>query len=96
MYSIRVKDNNREYVLKRIKISNIDKTLPSVSGVKNNSTYTKEITIKFWDKGGSGIKSATIDGKKIKSGIKYSKKGSHTLKLVDNAGNIRTINFVIK
>lgn len=96
VYSIRVKDNNREYVLKRIKISNIDKTLPSVSGVKNNSTYTKEITIKFWDKGGSGIKSATIDGKKIKSGIKYSKKGSHTLKLVDNAGNIRTINFVIK
>lgn len=96
VYSIRVKDKNREYILKRIKISNIDKTLPSVSGVKNNSTYSKEVTIKFWDKGGSGIRSATLDGKKIKSGTKYSKKGTHTLKVTDNAGNIRSIKFTIK
>lgn len=96
VYSIRVKDTKREYVLKRIKISNIDQILPSVSGVKNKGTYNKEITIKFWDKGGSGIKTATIDGVKIKSGAKFSKKGTHTLKVVDNAGNTKTIKFTIK
>lgn len=96
VYSIRVKDSNREYVLKRIKISNIDQILPSVSGVKNKGIYNKEVTIKFWDKGGSGIKAATIDGIKVKSGVNFSKKGTHTLKVVDNAGNTRTIKFTIK
>lgn len=96
IYSIRVKDNNKNYILKRIKISNIDKTVPSIFGVTNGSSYKGNVTIKFWDNGGSGIKSATLDGNKIKNGASVSKKGSHTLKVVDYAGNLKIVSFKIK
>lgn len=96
IYSIRVKDNNKKYILKRIKISNIDKISPSISGVKDGNTYKDNVIIKFWDKGGSGVKVATLDGDKIRNGASISEKGTHTLKVFDNAGNIKTVTFKIK
>lgn len=83
--------------LVRIKVSGIDKTAPTVTGVKNGRTYKKAVTIRFKDnKGGSGIKSATLNGKKIKSGKKIKKAGTYTLKVTDKAGNRRTVKFKIK
>lgn len=72
----------------------IDRTKPSVKGVKNAKTYKKAVTIKFSDK--NGIKSAKLNGKTVKSGAKASKKGNYTLKVTDNAGNVQTVKFKIK
>lgn len=73
----------------------IDTTKPSVSGVTNGKTYKKACTIKFSDKG-SGVKSAALNGKKISSGKKVTKKGSYTLVVTDKAGNKKTVKFKIK
>lgn len=72
-----------------------DTTKPKVSGVKNGKTYSKAVTIKFSDKD-SGIKSAKLNKKTIKSGTKVTKNGSYTLVVVDNAGNKTTVKFKIK
>lgn len=72
----------------------IDKTAPKVTGVKNNKTYKKAVTIKVTDK--NGVKSITLNGKKIKSGKKVSKNGSYKLVATDKAGNTKTIKFKIK
>ena len=72
-----------------------DATAPTVSGVKNNKTYKKAVTIKFSDKV-SGIKSAKLNGKTIKSGKKITKAGKYTLKVTDKCGHVRTVKFTIK
>lgn len=71
----------------------IDRTKPSVKGVKNGKTYKKAVTIKFSDK--NGIQSASLNGKAFRSGSKASKKGAYTLKVTDNAGNVKTVKFKI-
>jgi hypothetical protein len=78
----------------------LDKTKPTVTGVKNKKTYTKAVTIKASD-ADSGLKSATLNGKTIKiskltSGYKVSKNGTYTLKVTDKVGNTTTIKFTIK
>jgi hypothetical protein len=80
---------------KTCKVTEIDTTKPTVSGVKNGKTYKKAVTIKFSDKG-SGIKSATLNGKKIKTGKKVSANGTYKLVVTDKAGNKKTIKFTIK
>lgn len=72
----------------------LDKTKPTIKGVKNGTTYKKVVTIKFSDK--SGIRKATLNGKKIKSGTKVKKNGSYTLIVTDKAGNSRTVRFKIR
>ncbi len=72
----------------------VDRTKPSVKGVKNAKTYKKAVTIKFSDK--NGIKSAKLNGKTVKSGTKASKKGTYVLKVTDNAGNVQTVKFKVK
>lgn len=71
-----------------------DRTKPTIKGVQNKKTYKKSVTIKFSDK--SGIKKATLNGKKIKSGKKIKKNGKYTLIVTDKAGNVKKVNFVIK
>lgn len=71
-----------------------DNTKPTVSGVKNKITYKKAVKIKYADK--YGVKAATLNGKKFKSGKKVSKKGSYTVKVTDKAGNSTVVKFKIK
>ncbi len=71
-----------------------DTTKPTVSGVKNGKTYKKNVTVKFKDI--NGIASAKLNGKKIKSGKKITKKGKYTLKVTDKASNVTTVKFSIK
>lgn len=71
----------------------IDKTKP-VTNIKAK-TYHKKVTITFKDKT-SGVKTATLNGKKIRSGKVVSKTGSYVLKITDKAGNVRTVKFSIK
>jgi hypothetical protein len=80
---------------KTYKVTGIDTTKPTVSGVQNGKTYKKAVTIKFSDKG-SGIKSATLNGKKIKTGKKVSANGTYKLVVTDKAGNKKTVKFTIK
>jgi len=72
----------------------IDKTRPKVSGVANGKTYKAAKTIKYSDK--YGVKKATLNGKKISSGKKVSKKGSYKLVVTDKAGNQTVVKFKIK
>lgn len=72
----------------------LDDTKPTITGVKNGKTYKKAVTIKFSDK--SGIRKATLNGKKIKSGTKVKKNGSYTLIVTDKAGNSRIVRFKIR
>ena len=72
----------------------IDRTKPSIKGIKNGKTYKKAVTIKFSDE--NGIQSAFLNGRIFRNGSKASKKGTYTLKVTDNAGNVRTAKFKIK
>ena len=72
-----------------------DTKAPKVTGVKNNKTYSKKVTIKYSDDV-SGIKSAKLNGKRIKSGKKVKKAGDYTLVVTDKAGNKTTVKFSIK
>lgn len=74
----------------------IDKTKPSVSGVANGKTYQSARTIRFLDKGGSGIKNALLNGTQIKTGKKVSKKGTYHLIVTDKAGNQKITKFKIQ
>lgn len=71
----------------------VDTTAPKVKGVANHKSYRSAKTITFTDK--NGIKTATLNGKKIKSGKKVSKPGKYTLKVTDKAGNTTKVYFSI-
>jgi hypothetical protein len=94
-YTIRIKDIDNYYVLETVTIKNIDKTLPTVTGVGNKKTYKSSVTIKFKDSG-SGVRTATLNGKTIKSGTKVTKAGKYKLEVYDKAYNLKTITFTIK
>ena len=71
----------------------IDRKKPTTN-IKNKKTYKKNVKITFKDSV-SGIKKATLNGKKIKSGKKVKKNGDYTLKIYDKAGNVKTVKFTI-
>ena len=71
----------------------LDKTAPTTN-IKNKK-HSGSVKISFADKL-SGVKRATLDGKTIKNGYKISKKGTHTLKITDKAGNVKTVKFTVK
>lgn len=63
--------------------------------MKKYATYKAGKKVTFKD-ATSGIKTAKLDGKKIKSGKKITKKGKHTLVLTDKCGNVNKVKFTIK
>lgn len=79
------------YELKDYKV---DHKKPTVTGVTNGKTYKKAVIIKFKDE--SGIKSAKLNKKKIKSGTKVTKNGSYVLSVTDKSGNTKTVRFKIR
>lgn len=87
------KDKDGKEIVKKTVYFAIDKSQPKTN-IKN-VTYYKKVKVTFKDSI-SGIKKATLDGKKIKSGEVIKKKGSHKLVIIDNAGNKITKKFKIK
>ena len=71
----------------------IDKTKP-VTNMKAKK-YSQKVTVNFRDKL-SGVKKATLNGKKISNGKVVTQKGNYLLKITDRAGNVRTVKFSIK
>jgi hypothetical protein len=71
----------------------LDKTLPSVSGVADGTTYMgASVTINFSD---ANPVTATLDGGSITSGTVVTQEGRHVLVVTDAAGNQRTITFCL-
>lgn len=71
----------------------VDSTAPIVKGVANSRYYNTAKIVKWEDK--YGIKSATLNGKSVKSGVRVYTSKKHKLVVTDKAGNKRTVNFVI-
>ncbi|WP_053361178.1 Ig-like domain-containing protein [Bacillus sp. FJAT-27251] len=74
---------------KMVKISNIDKTPPTVSDVINGFAYNTNVAPTF-NEG-----NATLNGDAFTSGTTVSAEGSHTLVVTDQAGNVTTVSFTI-
>lgn len=72
----------------------LDKSAPLVNGIKNGKIYKKAVTVTFRDSG-SGVKEAKLNGKVIRSGKRITKNGKYTLKVMDRAGNAKTIKFTV-
>ena len=90
-YKVSVKTKYAEKKFTFIK----DGTKPVVTGVENGKTYDGPVTITFSDET-SGIKSAKLGKKKVKSGATITKAGTYTLKVTDKAGNKTTVKFTVK
>ena len=75
----------------------IDKTRPTINGIKNGSTYERA-TVSFTDNL-SGIKKITINGEEKSSysnTIYFRDSGSYSIKVWDHAGNATSANIKIK
>lgn len=94
-YSVMVEDTGGSRYSSAVKVSGIDDKKPAVGGVKNGRTYKKAVTVRFSDSQ-SGIKSATLNGRKISSGTKVSADGTYRLVVADQAGNKAIVQFRIR
>lgn len=92
-YTVRVIGKNGKSYLATYNTAYRDNEGPTITGVANGEAYKKGKTIKFNDD--SGIKSATLNGRNIKSGIRISEEGEYTLIVTDNANNTVKITFWI-
>lgn len=96
IYSVRITDKFGHNTMQKITISNIDITNPEIEGVENEKSYNEPITITWLDtQSGIDDSKTTLNGKKVKSGIKVSEEGKYTLKVFDKVGNSETITFYI-
>lgn len=72
----------------------VDKKAPVIYGVSNGKTYrtAKKITLKD----NHGLKYATLNGKRFRSGTTLHRSGSYSLRVTDKAGNVRSLKFRIR
>ena len=71
------------------------KPTASVKAGKSYKAGKKGVKVTFSDKL-AGVKSATLDGKKVKSGKRVTKKGTHKLVVTDKAGNVLKVSFKVR
>jgi hypothetical protein len=96
VYSVRILDAYGNYTMQKIDIKNVDITAPKVTGVSDGKAYKTSKKITWKDKqSGTNTSKATLNGKKVKSGVKVTEAGKYTLKLYDKVGNIGTTVFYI-
>ncbi|MRX71170.1 pullulanase [Bacillus lacus] len=67
----------------------VDTTPPVVEGVKDNTSYNKDVTISF-NEG-----TATLNGAAFANGTVVKAEGTYTLVVTDSAGNTTTVKFTI-
>ena len=104
-YTVRVTDKymvdtiyaekNATSFSKFFKVKGIDDKAPIVKGVKNGGSYRSGVKIVFSDKD-TGIKSAKLNGRSVKSGVTVSTRGSYKLVVKDKAGNSSIISFKVR
>lgn len=71
-----------------------DKDKPKIN-LKNKKSYKKNTKLKATDKK-SGVKKITVNGKTVKNGYVFKKKGNYKIVVTDKAGNISKITIKIK
>ncbi|OCA88012.1 hypothetical protein A8F94_09300 [Bacillus sp. FJAT-27225] len=74
---------------KTVKVSNIDKTPPTVNNVINGFAYNTDIVPTFIEG------TATLNGSEFASGTTVSAEGTYSLVVTDAAGNVTTVMFTI-
>ena len=94
---VAVKDIVGNIATANVKVSNIDKTTPTIEGVKENQKYYKEVTPKAKD---DNLKTVELykEGNKVntyKNGDKITEKGNYKIVAKDSAGNETTVSFKI-
>lgn len=95
-YTVRIQDKLGNMTMETIRVTTMDTTLPKVTGVTNNKSYKKALTLKWTDsQSGIDTKKVTLNNKKVKSGVKVTEQGKYTLKVSDKVGNVRTVVFYI-
>lgn len=72
----------------------LDKTAPVIFGVRNKQIYPKRVTVNYKDTL-SGIKKATINGKKLKKNTTVKKNGTYHVEITDKAKNKKSLKFTI-
>ena len=80
-----------------IKINNIDKTPPQITGIEQGEKYKESITPQITDENLSEVK-LIKDGQEVenyKQNTAITQEGIYQLKATDKAGNETSINFVI-
>ena len=80
-----------------IKITNIDKTPPQITGIEQGGKYKESITPQITDENLSEVK-LIKDGQEVenyKQNTSITQEGIYQLKATDKAGNETSINFVI-
>lgn len=73
----------------------LDKSKPSINGVRNNTSYKHAVIVQYKDLI-SGIGQAKLNGKKISSGKWISANGYYKLTVRDKVGNTNTVQFSIQ
>lgn len=72
----------------------LDKTPPTIRGLKTNDTFKRSKTLRFSDKI-SGIQKATLNNMPVEDGYQVKGKGTYTLKVYDKVGNVNAVRFSI-
>lgn len=72
----------------------LDKTPPTIRGLKTNDTFKRSKTLRFSDKI-SGIEKATLNNIPVEDGYQVKGKGTYTLKVYDKVGNVNAVRFSI-
>lgn len=92
---VRVSDAAGNVTDVSVKIENIDKTAPVISGVEDGKVYTEKVTAQIADE---NLAAVTLNGKAYdyKDKIEFSENGTYTLKATDAAGNETEVKFEVK
>lgn len=94
IYSVRITDIHGNNKIEKIEVSIIDITEPEIEGVEDGLSYVKPITITWSDEqSGIDMNRTTLNGKKVKSGIKIKDEGKYVLKVYDKVGNSSIVKF---
>lgn len=72
----------------------IDTKKPTIDGIINKADYYDSVNVRCSDE--YGIKEIILNGKTIKNNTTVKAEGNYTLKVIDKAGNLRTLTFNIK
>ncbi|WP_404410188.1 Ig-like domain-containing protein [Exiguobacterium aurantiacum] len=67
----------------------IDRTAPVISGVKSRQVTNQSVTIQY-NEG-----TATLNGKRIRNNWPVKNSGAYTLRVTDQAGNVKSLSFTI-
>lgn len=91
-YTVKI-TNKKGKTTKKVVI--VDKTKPTIGGVKSGGVYANEVTVSASDK--YGISSFTINGQKINSPYSVTLQGAGNCVAIakDKAGNTRKVSFSI-